>query len=175
MSLNQYYYLTLGRVDASLRILLPFSLNNSHYVSILEPGSIVERQGWEICWAKPIGAKNLDRQQHIREAVINKQSASKLEKTEKSRLKQTWDKKHPKCGQMEIASMDDSAYLVQMKILQDFVAKRFDATCIFDCVQTPDASGYIGIVNVLNFKNCATSYPFIYVRWLIPLSSPCFR
>lgn len=114
------------------------------YVSILEPDSIVEKQGWEICWAKPIGVKNLDRQQHIREAVTNMQS-SKLEKTDRSRVK-AW---HKKCIQMEIVSEDNSAYLMQMKILQDFVKEKFDATCIFDCVSTPDASGYVGTVSIL--------------------------
>ncbi|XP_011255486.1 probable RNA-binding protein 46 [Camponotus floridanus] len=109
-----------------------------------KPGSIVEKQGWEICWAKPIGAKNLDRQQHIREAVTNMQS-SKLEKTERLRVK-TCRKKYSKCIQMEIVPEDDNAYLMQMKILQDFVKERFDAICIFDCVSTPNVSGYIGTV-----------------------------
>ncbi|XP_072755873.1 probable RNA-binding protein 46 [Anoplolepis gracilipes] len=108
-----------------------------------KPGSIIEKQGWEISWAKPIGAKNLERQQHIREAVTNSQSTSKLQKTETSSSKQAWNKK--RCFKTETAPNDD-VYLVQMKVLQNFVKERFSATCSFDCVPTPDASRYIGTV-----------------------------
>ncbi|XP_050456156.1 probable RNA-binding protein 46 isoform X1 [Cataglyphis hispanica] len=109
-----------------------------------KPGSIVERQGWEISWAKPIGAKNFDRQQHIREAITNSQSVSNLQTIEISRPKQPWHKK--RCIQTEIASEDENVYLVQMKVLQNFVKERFDATCAFDCIPTSDMSGYVGTV-----------------------------
>ncbi|CAL1685668.1 unnamed protein product [Lasius platythorax] len=107
-----------------------------------KPGSIVEKQGWEVCWAKPIGVKNLDRQQYICEAATNSNSISQLQKTKTSRPKQARNKKN----HIEIAHEDDSVYSARLEILQNFVKERFDATCTFDCVPMSDASEYIGTV-----------------------------
>jgi len=102
---------------------------------LLEPDSIVEKQGWEIHWAKPIEAsKVLERERYIRETVANskhgkKRSIKALAKT--------------------YMYEDDSVYLTQMKVLQGFVKERFDATFIFDCIQIVDPPGYVGRVNVL--------------------------
>ncbi|XP_029169238.1 probable RNA-binding protein 46 isoform X1 [Nylanderia fulva] len=111
-----------------------------------KPGSIVEQQGWEICWAKPIGTKNLNRQQHIHEAATNSNSIPEqipYQKTETSRSKQAKNKKD--YIKTEIP-FEDSIYLAQMKILQNFVKERFNATCTFDCISLPDSSGYVGTI-----------------------------
>lgn len=152
--------LPLDRMDIAPRILFYFNLNKfALCVSTLEPGSIVEKQGWEVCWAKPIGVKNLDRQQYICEAATNSNSISQLQKTKTSRPKQARNKKN----HIEIAHEDDSVYSARLEILQNFVKERFDATCTFDCVPMSDASGYIGTVSVL-IKKFVTSYLIICVR-----------
>ncbi|XP_025073681.1 RNA-binding protein 47-like isoform X2 [Pogonomyrmex barbatus] len=103
------------------------------------PGSIVEEQGWEIRWAKPIGAsKILERQRYIREAVAN----SNVQKIEISRSKQ--GKKRCIKAIEKTQLEDDNVYLAQMKILQNFVQENFDAICTFDCIQVQDVPGYIG-------------------------------
>ncbi|KYQ49467.1 RNA-binding protein 47 [Trachymyrmex zeteki] len=103
--------------------------------------SIVEKQGWEIRWAKPIGAsKILERARYIREAVAN----SKVEKTEKLRSKE----RKKRSSKTPTKTHEDNVYLAQMKTLQNFVKERFDATCTFDCIQILDASGYIGRIIV---------------------------
>lgn len=134
------------------KILFYFSLNKfALCVSTLEPDSIIEKQGWEICWAKPIGTKNLNRQQHIHEAATNTNFISEqipYQKTETSRPKQAKNKKDYIKTEIE-AHEDDSVYLVQMKILQSFVKERFDATCTFDCISLPDTSEYVGNVSFL--------------------------
>jgi len=110
---------------------------------LLEPDSIVEKQGWEVRWAKPLGAsKVLERERYIREAVAN----SNVQKIEIPRSK------HGKKRSIKALAKtyeDDSVYLTQMKVLQGFVKERFDATCIFDCIQIVDPPGYVGRVNVL--------------------------
>ncbi|KYN20032.1 PREDICTED: APOBEC1 complementation factor-like [Trachymyrmex cornetzi] len=107
-----------------------------------KPDSIVEKQGWEIRWAKPIGAsKILERARYIREAVTN----SRVQKTEKPCSK---ERKKRSSKMLTKTHEDKSVYLAQMKTLQSFVEERFDATCIFDCIQILDASGYIGRVIV---------------------------
>ncbi|KYM93931.1 PREDICTED: probable RNA-binding protein 46 [Cyphomyrmex costatus] len=106
-----------------------------------KPNSIVEKQGWEIRWAKPIGAsKILERARYIREAITN----SKVQKTEKSSSKE----RKKRSNTFTKAHDDNSVYLAQMKSLQSFVKERFDATCTFDCVQIPDTSEYIGKITV---------------------------
>ncbi|XP_071642859.1 RNA-binding protein 47 [Temnothorax longispinosus] len=103
--------------------------------------SIVEKQGWEVRWAKPIGAsKVLERQRYIREAATN----SNVQKTEIPRSKQGKKRSIKAFAKTH----EDSVYLAQMKILQSLVKERFDATCTFDCVQIVDTSGYVGRVTI---------------------------
>ncbi|KAL0116684.1 hypothetical protein PUN28_009954 [Cardiocondyla obscurior] len=100
---------------------------------------ITEKYGWEIRWAKPIGvSKIMERERYIREAVTH----SNGQKTEVL---------YPKQGKKRFVkslakTQDDSVHLTQMKVLQNWVKERLDATCTFDCVQTPDTSEYIGQV-----------------------------
>ncbi|XP_011691582.1 PREDICTED: RNA-binding protein 47-like [Wasmannia auropunctata] len=105
-----------------------------------KPDSIVEKQGWEVRWAKPIGAsKALERERFIREAAVN----SDVKMTEIPRPKQgkkRFTKTHAKMHE------DNSVYLAQMKVLQGFVKDRFDAMCTFNCVEMLDAPGYVGTI-----------------------------
>ncbi|XP_071556960.1 RNA-binding protein 47 [Temnothorax nylanderi] len=104
--------------------------------------SIVEKQGWEVRWAKPIGAsKVLERQRYIREAAAN----LNVQKTEIPRSKQG---KKRSIKAFAKTHEDDSVYLAQMKILQSLVKERFDATCTFDCVQIVDTFYYAGRVTI---------------------------
>lgn len=115
-----------------------FTLNSLSL--LLETDSIVEKQGWEVRWAKPIGAsKVLERERYIREAVAH----SNVQKIEIPRSKQG---KKRSIKALSKTHEDDNVYLAQMKVLQNFVKERFDAICIFDCVQISDASEYISKV-----------------------------
>lgn len=125
-----------------------FAFNSLRISLLLETDSIVEKQGWEVRWAKPIGAsKVVERERYIREAAAN----SNVQKPEILCLKQdtlhqnTRKKKRFIKAFAKTRHEDDNVYLAQMKVLQSFVKERLDATCIFDCVL--DASEYIGRVN----------------------------
>jgi len=114
---------------------------------LLEPDSIVEKQGWEVRWAKPIGAsKVLERERYIREAVECSKANSNVQKIEIPRSK--YGKKRS-IKAFAKTYEDDSVYLTQMKVLQSFVKERFDATCIFDYIQIVDPPGYVGRENIL--------------------------
>lgn len=123
-------------------LLILFHFNRNLYKCLLlEPDSIVEQQGWEVRWAKPIGAsKVLERERYIREAVSNSGS----QKTEIPRFKRGKKRSIKAITKMQ---EDEEVYLAQMKNLQSFVKEIFNATCDFDCVL--DTTGYVGKVNVL--------------------------
>ncbi|XP_011172104.1 RNA-binding protein 47 isoform X1 [Solenopsis invicta] len=105
-----------------------------------KPDSIVEQQGWEVRWAKPIGAsKVLERERYIREAVSNSGS----QKTEIPRFKRGKKRSIKAITKMQ---EDEEVYLAQMKNLQSFVKEIFNATCDFDCVL--DTTGYVGKITV---------------------------
>jgi len=109
---------------------------------VLESNSIVEKEGWEIRWAKPIGAsKILERQRYIREAV-----ASTEHKSETSRPKRGQGKKNCVRGSAK-AQEDDNVSLAQMRVLQNFVRERYNAVCDFDCIAMSDMSKYVGKVS----------------------------
>ncbi|XP_011863788.1 PREDICTED: probable RNA-binding protein 46 [Vollenhovia emeryi] len=102
--------------------------------------SIVEKQGWEVRWAKPIGAsKILERERYIREAAAN----SDVQKAEIPRLKQG-----KKRSVKALAKTHEHDYLQQIRLLRNFVKERFDATCTLDCEQI-DETRYVCDVNTL--------------------------
>ncbi|XP_012220085.1 RNA-binding protein 47-like [Linepithema humile] len=104
-------------------------------------GSIIEKEGWEIRWAKPIGAsKILERQRHIREAVENRDGG---QTTKNSSPKQVQKKK--RCSKTLMKMQDDeNVYIAQMKVLQNFVKERFDATCTFNFVPVSNSQDFVG-------------------------------
>ncbi|XP_039302718.1 RNA-binding protein 47 isoform X2 [Solenopsis invicta] len=111
-----------------------------------KPDSIVEQQGWEVRWAKPIGAsKVLERERYIREAVSNSGS----QKTEIPRFKRGKKRSIKAITKMQ---EDEEVYLAQMKNLQSFVKEIFNATCDFDCVL--DTTGYVGKCLIV-LDNCS--------------------
>lgn len=139
------------------------------YIFLLEPGSIVEKEGWEIRWAKPIGAsKILERQRHIREAV---ESRSSVETTEKSSPRQVQKKKRKAL----VKSQDDeNVYMAQMKVLQNFVKERFDATCTFDFVPVPNSQNFVGRVSRFTICKIFYGYSVLFASNYL-LIFDCFR
>ncbi|XP_028049462.1 LOW QUALITY PROTEIN: RNA-binding protein 47-like [Monomorium pharaonis] len=104
-----------------------------------KPDGIIEKQGWEVRWAKPIGAsKVLERERYIREAVSN------MTKTEIQRPKRGKKRFKETLKAFTEVHEDDDVYLIQMKTLQSFVKERFNATCIFDCIPVLDTNKYAG-------------------------------
>lgn len=120
-----------------------------HAPSFSEPNSIIEKEGWEIRWAKPIGvSKILERQRYIREAVA---SSSEQKNNEIPRLKRGQGKKHCANGPAK-AQDDDNVSLAQMRVLQNFVRERFDAMCDFDYIPMSNTSKYVGKVSIPTVK-----------------------
>ncbi|XP_032673681.1 RNA-binding protein 47-like isoform X3 [Odontomachus brunneus] len=103
-----------------------------------KPNSVVEKEGWEIRWAKPIGAsKIIERQKHIREAV----AISNTQNT----VKQTHVKKRRTKAHVKV-SENEGVHLMQMEILQNFIRERYNAICVFNCVPVQNETKYVGKV-----------------------------
>ncbi|XP_032673682.1 APOBEC1 complementation factor-like isoform X4 [Odontomachus brunneus] len=101
-----------------------------------KPNSVVEKEGWEIRWAKPIGAsKIIERQKHIREAV----AISNTQNT----VKQTHVKKRRTKAHVKV-SENEGVHLMQMEILQNFIRERYNAICVFNCVPVQNETKYVG-------------------------------
>lgn len=105
---------------------------------------MVEKKGWEVSWAKPIGAsKYVERQRHIREAVARSDA---LNAVEESFSKQSESKKRG-AKALAKARNDESVYIAQMKVLQNFVKDRFNAMCDFNCAQIQGTNKYVCTVS----------------------------
>ncbi|EFN86910.1 APOBEC1 complementation factor [Harpegnathos saltator] len=105
--------------------------------------SVVEKEGWEIRWAKPIGAsKFIERQRYIREAVANSgvRTASKGGYPKQAHGKRRGSKAHVKMHE------DEGIYLAQMKILQNLIREHYDAVCVFNCLPIENTTKYVGKV-----------------------------
>ncbi|CAK9826203.1 RNA-binding protein 47 [Anthophora retusa] len=120
------------------------------------PKSIAENEGWEICWAKPIGAsKILERQRCINEAVAK----SNPQKVEQTRFKNTATKKF---NVKSIVDMNDNNIVdvpsMHMIALQNFIKEKFNATCSFNCLRSAGASSFMCKVTI--FKDAQVLYEY---------------
>ncbi|XP_014471559.1 PREDICTED: APOBEC1 complementation factor-like [Dinoponera quadriceps] len=119
-----------------------------------KPNSVVEKEGWEVRWAKPIGASKLiDRQKHIREAVANSSVSSEV----KSHLRQAQCKKSGAKAHAKV-NEDEGVHLVQMKILQNLIRERYNAVCVFNCVPIQNATKYM--VKITTYKEQTMLFEF---------------
>ncbi|XP_033341971.2 RNA-binding protein 47 [Megalopta genalis] len=91
---------------------------------------VAQAEGWEISWAKPIGAsKILERQRCINEAVAK----ANFQKNEQNRRKQTLLKKQYQKVKTDYNDNEEvDASLVHMNILQNFIKDKFGARCVFN-------------------------------------------
>lgn len=103
---------------------------------------MVEKEGWEIRWAKPIGAsKFIERQRYIREAVSNSNTQVPVKPCSKQ------NKKRGAKMQAKVQE-DEGVYLAQMKVLQNLVKERYNAVCVFNCVPIQNGTKYMGKVSI---------------------------
>ncbi|KAK1131606.1 hypothetical protein K0M31_017898 [Melipona bicolor] len=102
---------------------------------------IADIEGWEIRWAKPIGAtKVLERQRCINEAVAK----SNLYKLEQSHIKYTPMKKSngKNIVDMNANNIFDIAS-IHITALQNFIKEKFNATCSFNCLRAENESRFM--------------------------------
>ncbi|XP_043253134.1 probable RNA-binding protein 46 [Colletes gigas] len=97
-----------------------------------QPNGVAEAEGWEIRWAKPIGAtKILERQRCINEAVA-KSYPSKCEQNHgKHSLTKTVNTQPCTVDINDNVIKDVSSE--HMITLQKFIENKFNASCIFNC------------------------------------------
>ncbi|XP_017880507.2 probable RNA-binding protein 46 [Ceratina calcarata] len=112
---------------------------------------VAEAEGWEIRWAKPIGAtKVLERQRCINEAVAQSRQYKSLRcPTKQSDVKPTVDINSNNV--MDIAE-------IHMNGLQNFVKNTFDAVCRFDCAPFASTEGFLCKITI--FKNAITLFEY---------------
>ncbi|XP_054000316.1 APOBEC1 complementation factor-like [Hylaeus anthracinus] len=111
------------------------------------PGGVADAEGWEIRWAKPIGAtKVLERQRCINEAVAKSNS----HKFEPNRGKHTPPKK---ANVKDVADLNDNSIKdvssIHMTALKSFIKEKFNAACCFNCVHIPTPSSYMCKITIL--------------------------
>ncbi|KOX73795.1 APOBEC1 complementation factor [Melipona quadrifasciata] len=102
---------------------------------------IADIEGWEIRWAKPIGAtKVLERQRCINEAIAK----SNPYKLEQSHIKYTPMKKFngKNVVDMNANNIFDIAS-IHMTGLQNFIKEKFNATCSFNCLRAENESRFM--------------------------------
>lgn len=110
-------------------------------MSLSEPDSVIQKEGWEIRWAKPIGvSKMMERQQHIREAV----ASSNVQDIMKSPPRKGHTKKRG--AKALVKCEDEGVHLAQIDLLQNFIKERYNAICVFNCVPINNATKYVGKV-----------------------------
>ncbi|CAD1468942.1 unnamed protein product [Heterotrigona itama] len=108
--------------------------------------SVADIEGWEIRWAKPIGAtKVLERQRCINEAVAK----SNPYKLEQSHIKYTPTKKfNAKNVDMNANNISDIA-TIHMTGLQNFIKEKFNATCSFNCLRAANESTFMCKISIV--------------------------
>ncbi|OAD56149.1 RNA-binding protein 47 [Eufriesea mexicana] len=118
--------------------------------------SIAECEGWEIRWAKPIGAtKILERQRCINEAIAKsnphnlQQNCIKLAPTKKAICKKAVD--------MNANNIVDITS-VHMNALQNFIKGKLNATCHFKCLRTAGAPNFICKITIFQDGHTLIEY-----------------
>ncbi|XP_076276699.1 APOBEC1 complementation factor [Lasioglossum baleicum] len=111
---------------------------------------VADAEGWEISWAKPIGAtKMLERQKCINEAVAISHSRNK----DQNRRKQALIKKHNSKLPKNDYNNNDKAdpVLLHMTALRNFMKDEFSASCHFNCLQVAASPNFVCKITI--FKN----------------------
>ncbi|KAF7415179.1 hypothetical protein HZH68_003668 [Vespula germanica] len=112
--------------------------------------SIVEQEGWEIRWAKPICAsKLLERQKCINEAATTGRNA---------RFKPLLSKNYYLQALPEVYEENSNKGTAHVIALQSLVKEKLGAMCSFECWRALDAPGFICKITV--FKAHATLFEY---------------
>ncbi|KOC61268.1 APOBEC1 complementation factor [Habropoda laboriosa] len=121
-----------------------------------KPDGVAESEGWEVRWAKPIGAtKILERQRCINEAIAKSNSQNlgqtyvKHTATKKSNVKSIVDMNGNNI--VDLPSM-------HMIALQNFIKEKFNATCSFNCLRSVGTSSFMCKVSI--FKEAQVLYEY---------------
>ncbi|XP_078049784.1 putative RNA-binding protein 46 [Augochlora pura] len=112
-------------------------------------GGIAQSEGWEISWAKPIGAsKMLERQRCINEAFAKTNSYNNEHNRKKQApLKKQYRKIKIDCnGNQEV-----DASVVHMSVLQNFIKDKFGARCVFNFLHLGVPPNFVCKITI--FKN----------------------
>ncbi|XP_016910399.1 RNA-binding protein 47-like [Apis cerana] len=112
---------------------------------------IADSEGWEIRWAKPIGAaKILERQRCINEAVA-KSSFHKFEQNRKYISPKKCNLKKFQSQVMDLNANVVDIALMHMTALQYFIKEKFNATCTFNYLHAVDESAFM--CKIIIFKD----------------------
>lgn len=120
-------------------------------ILIIGPKGIAETEGWEIRWAKPIGAtKILERQRCINEAVAK----SNPHKSEQTHVKCAATKKSIVQNAVDVNGNDIiDISSIHMTALQNFIKEKFNATCCFYCLHSMDGTSFMCKVSRFHFSS----------------------
>ncbi|XP_033222645.1 probable RNA-binding protein 46 [Belonocnema kinseyi] len=123
---------------------------------LTQPGGLADREGWEIRWAKPIGAvKNVERQRSIEEATAA--SRGKMERSpgsDKSSSRRNFSK-----GSSKSIPKNEGSDLPKLNyplILQKFVAEKFQAQCHMET--TESTSGFVCRIAIIKNNQIVFDY-----------------
>ncbi|XP_033352228.1 APOBEC1 complementation factor-like [Bombus vosnesenskii] len=108
---------------------------------------VAEAEGWEIRWAKPIGAtKVLERQRCINEALANANSRN----LEASYVKRASVKKsdHKNIVDMNANNILDITS-IHTTALQNFIREKFGGTCYFNCLRVANGSTFMCKITIV--------------------------
>ncbi|KAG7198107.1 hypothetical protein KM043_005528 [Ampulex compressa] len=118
------------------------------------PHGVAEMEGWEIRWAKPIGAaKVMDRQRCINEAV----ASSNVEKCDQTRDKQSLARKY-KSKRGEDLREKDPANLTYIRALENMIKERLNAHCYLECLRVIDTAGFICKISIFREEKFLFEY-----------------
>ncbi|KAK2582615.1 hypothetical protein KPH14_004902 [Odynerus spinipes] len=116
----------------------------------IERNSIVEQEGWEIRWAKPICAsKLLERQKCINEAASTGRNA---------RFKPFTSKNYYLQALPEVYEENSSKGTAHVIALQSLAKEKFGAMCSFECWRALDSPGFICKITI--FKAHSTLFEY---------------
>ncbi|XP_076640686.1 APOBEC1 complementation factor [Halictus rubicundus] len=117
---------------------------------------VADAEGWEISWAKPIGAsKILERQRCINEAVAKSNSR----KQDQNRKKQNLVRKQNPKATADCNNNEKAAPLVpHMTALQNFMKDKFNASCVFNCVQVAASSNFVCKITIFKGQQLLLEY-----------------
>ncbi|XP_003700956.1 RNA-binding protein 47 [Megachile rotundata] len=117
-----------------------------------KPNGVAEKEGWEIRWAKPIGAtKILERQRCINEAVAKSNQQKTTQNTRGKRVlaKKNNAKTNLDCNDNEVVDVT----AMYMDALHNFVKAKFNASCSFNCFPVAGTPGFACKVTIFQ-ENC---------------------
>lgn len=114
-------------------------------IFVSEPNGIAESELWEIRWAKPIGPiKQAERKRCINEAISGMKALTNTKYN--SLIKKRSDKENVLPTVNGIVNYENIDF-ENVNALSQFVAEKFHATCLLECMTLENQAGFIHRVN----------------------------